>query len=68
MKLRVSGGTLEVEIIEGELTITDVKALLRNMSKEQIEEIAVREKISKAGLGSKSSQIGKLNARPKLPI
>lgn len=68
MKLRILKGELEVEIVAGELTVTDVKALLRNLSKEQIEEVTTREKISKAGLTSKSNQIGKLNAKPKMPI
>lgn len=68
MRLKIIGGSLEVEVIEGTLTIDDVKGLLRNLSKEQVEDITTREKISKAGLTSTSSQVGKLNAKSKLPI
>jgi len=71
MRLKVVGGTLEVEVIEGALTIDDVRGLLRNLSKQQIEEIAKREKISSAGVSphsSKSNQQNKLNANPRMPI
>ena len=71
MKLRITSGELEVEVIEGSLTIDDVKGLLRNLSKEQIEEVATRDKISKAGLSPYSSKSGKqdkLNVKPKIPI
>ena len=68
MRLKIMSGELEAEIIEGELTVADVKVLLRNLSKEQIEDIATREKISKAGLTSTSDQVGRLRAKPKLPI
>jgi hypothetical protein len=69
MKLRITGGELEVEILEGELTINDVRFLLKKLSKGQIEEISTTQGIAKASPNSsKSNQQGKLNAKPKMPI
>lgn len=71
MKLKITGGTIECEVIEGALTIDDVKGLLRNLSKEQIEDVAKREKILRAGVSphsSKSNQQNKLGAKPRMPI
>jgi len=69
MKLLITGDNLKVEILEGQLTIDDVKNKLKNLSKEQIEEVTVRENISTASPhSSKSNMQGKLNAKPKMPI
>lgn len=72
MKLRVIKGELEVEIIEGSMSIDDVKGMLKKLSAAQAEEkvTGIREagtpKVSPHS--SKSNQQNKLNARPRMPI
>lgn len=73
MRLRIVKGDFEAEVVSGSLTIEDIRQMLRQMAvaeeKEKTTEIReAGEKTSKEGLTSTSKQVGKLNAKPKLPI
>lgn len=72
MKLKITGGTLEVEILEGSMSVDDVKSALKKLSQVQAEEVimgireAGRPKVSPHS--SKSNQQNKLNAKPRMSI
>lgn len=65
MRLKIIGGTLEVEITKGMLDIDDVRELLKNAVKKEDEK--KKKKIRMAG-ESQSKWMGKLGEKPKIPI
>jgi hypothetical protein len=67
MRLKITGGFLEVEVVEGSGNIDDVRLILKKLS------LTPEEQIKYAGAkvspsSSKSNMQGKLNARPRMPI
>jgi hypothetical protein len=66
MKLRVNGGTLDVDIIDG---LSDIRDRLRKLADE--DDKKTKEAISRAGespSSSLSNKQDKLNAKPRMPI
>ena len=69
MKLKIVGGTLEVEIVEGSMSVDDVKGMLKKLAVAQEEETTTG--IKQAGVSphsSKSKMHDKLNAKARMPI
>ena len=69
MKLRINSGILDVDVVDG---LSYIRDQLKKISQEDSE--ATKNGIKKAGLpevsphSSKSNQIDKLNAKPRMPI
>ena len=74
MKLKITSGVLEAEIIEGSLDINDIKNMLKKLGQAEAEETitSVREAGEKTAKvsphSSKSDMQDKLRAKPKMPI
>jgi hypothetical protein len=68
MKLKIIGGTLEVEMAEG-MGIDDIRIMLKKLATADAEETV--NNVKTAGVSphsSKSNMQDKLNAKPKMPI
>ena len=64
MKLRVNGGTLDVDIIDG---LTDIRKRLAKLGGDEKEKEAIR-RAGESPSSSLSNAQDTLNARPRMPI
>lgn len=71
MKLRITGGTIDCEIVEGSMSIDDVKSMLKKLAVQEEKDTTEGIKGATAKISphsSKSNMQGKLNAKPRMPI